>query len=94
MTDKTLVILSDPPAIVVDGVGSYGSLEMGPLHDAHSLAIRAFKRADEVSDGPDSIETLRAAVNDLADAVSALTGQLMQIHAGIRSGRIAVEPRE
>lgn len=93
LTEQNLPVLSNLPAVVIDGVGSYGFIEYESIDLAASLANRAFKRRDELPNDPDSIETLRSAVNNLADAISAISGQLMQLEHGISTGRIAVAER-
>lgn len=90
MTEQNLPVLVNLPSAVVNDVGSYGLIEFETIELATSLANRAFKRIDEVAQSPDTHDSLRAAVNNLSDAISAISGQLMQLEHGIKTGRIAV----
>ncbi|WP_105033518.1 hypothetical protein [Cryobacterium aureum] len=93
LTEQNLPVLTNLPAMIINGMGNYGIIEYDSIELAASLADRAFKRWDELPDDPDSIETLRSAVNNLADAISTISGQLMQLERGISTGRIAVADR-
>lgn len=95
MTDQPLIVLSDPPAAVVAGSGQeYGSVSMDRAVMAHDLATRAYKRLSDPGVAPDDVASLRQAVSELSDAVSLLSGEIMQIAEGIAMRRIAAEPRE
>lgn len=97
MSTRTFVIVDgdDAPAAFRAGGGKeYGHIEMDTIQLAYNLASQAFMRDDELAAHPDDLATLRASVNKLSDALSAVTGQLMQLEAGIRHGRIAVTDRD
>lgn len=91
MTDKNLVILGEPPAAFIAGSDTaYGNINLITLIDALDRAGTAFRNAEEVAASPDTIESLRRDLNALSDAVRSLAGEVLQIGAGVRHGRIAV----
>ncbi|MDQ0576456.1 hypothetical protein [Agromyces albus] len=91
MTDRVLTIPTDPPAMVIAGSpDDYGSLDVGSIRLAAEFAGNAFRRAEELTENPDDIASLRAAVNELSDGLNTVVGQLYQIAHGLATGRLAV----
>lgn len=90
MTEKNLIILTDPSDVGDDSAAQYGTLDLNTVSRATNLANDAFATAEEVKDVPDDMITIREAINKLADAVGLLTEQLYQVGVGVREGRITV----
>lgn len=91
MTDRVLTIPTDPPAMVMAGSpDDYGSIDVASIRLAGDLAGRAYRRSEELVDRPDDIASLRAAVNELSDALNTVVGQLYQVAHGLSTGRLAV----
>lgn len=90
MSDKPLMIIDNPPFMVVAGSGDeYGAVDGSLLLHLMDMAGNAY-----VSEGEEvDVAELVKRVNLLSDAVRNLAGQVFQIHEGIESGRIAVVPQ-
>jgi hypothetical protein len=90
MTDKNLMVLTNPVAETGESGDGYGSVNLNSLSRASKLANDAFATVEEVKDVPDDLASLREAVNKLSDAVGVLADELYQVGVGVREGRIAV----
>lgn len=90
--------MPDTPLLVVDfddlpgaiqapsGVGFVSLTTITGLIDN---AARAYKTAEDLAASPDTLESLRASVNILSDAVRLLAAEVYQIGRGIEAGRIS-----
>lgn len=91
MTEKPLLRLDseDIPAVTIPGANDVGILNLTTVMDLIDAPLRAHTAADELALSPDTIESLRASVNTLADTVRLLAAELYNLGRGIESGRVA-----
>jgi hypothetical protein len=94
LTEQNLPVLEDLPPFIRERVGEFGIVEHDSISHAAELAGQAFKSPEALAADPDTIESLRKAVNTLSDALATVSGQLSQIETGIRTGRIAAAARD
>ncbi|MFJ3385617.1 MULTISPECIES: hypothetical protein [unclassified Curtobacterium] len=95
MTTKPIVHDDAPPAVQIAGGNGeyrYGSVDTTVIRHAHELANNAYMFADSFGEVTDDerVRLLQAAVKQLADAVTSLTGEVSQLARGARSGVISV----
>lgn len=93
MTDRAIsyVPADEVPAVQVAGQpGEVFGVSLSTLGSARDSAAQAYRRADELTGEPDTIESLRRDVNVLSDALAQVTAELYSLGLGIESGRITI----
>ncbi|CAN5540169.1 hypothetical protein BH10ACT7_BH10ACT7_12160 [soil metagenome] len=92
MSTRNFVIVDgdDVPAVSEAGGDTHGVIDLGVIRHALEIANRTYAHKDSTTAPMDDRYTLRGAIQDLSEAMLAVCGQLVQLEAGVRSGRISV----
>lgn len=87
MSTRNFVIVDsdDAPAN-----GDQGVIDLEVIRHALQIANRVSAHKDSTTAPMDDRYTLRGAIQDLSEALGAVCGQLAQLEAGVRSGRISI----
>lgn len=93
MSTRNFVIVDgdDAPAAIQAGNGNeHGVIDLEVIRQALEIANRTYAHKDSTTAPMDDRYTLRGAIQDLSEAMRAVCGQLLQLEAGVRTGRISV----